>query len=662
MPNVVLKDLATRESERVEWKENVADISDVVKTIVAFSNDFSNLGGGYVVCGAKEGKDESGFQKVFFKGLTASRFSEIEGHVLADCREKVDPPIVPTIEEIVQESSDNRVLVFIVPATGYAHCYRSSGKDSSTYYIRIGRETREAKNGLLRELLVRKGALEPWDRRINGEAKIEDIDLLVLRDYLQQMGLWDPQKALEDYLSASEQLSSFVPPLAGKEKLTDILRPRNFTLLMFSKKPTKYFPGAFSVLSIYKGKDRSEPVAEKHEEAGPIVEQAKRLIELLNTEAYTAFDKDDPRPNQVKYPKRALQEAIVNAIVHRDYESDQPTRITVFVNRIEINSPGEIPRTIDKEKFVKGLASPYWRNQALAYFFSKMQLAQSEGQGIPTILRTMHEEGCPDPEFEFGLNNLICILPAHPRHELIRELQDIENNVILGNYSQANNRLLALLEKDPYNFRSLELFCEVNNLSRTPEVVFNFLKSHEIDITSINPSTLISIAETLILVKNNTSAQKLAQEFLNQAKSGRLEEAEIRKIALNYRKAGNNDKANEFVNEIFTKNNHLASNSGLLELRAQARIDLAKKCMDTGRNRISGPEIRQKAWDKCRYYLDEAEKDLQKALANSNNDIQRDYITRDMDFLKTMQALAQKPKTNPKRHRGGRDQRDIRKG
>ena len=154
----------------------------------------------------------------------------------------------------------------------------------------------------------------------------------------------------------------------------------------------------------------------------------------------------------------------------------------------------------------------------------------------------------------------------------------------------------------------------------------------------------------------------MAQEFLNQAKSGRLEEAEIRKIALNYRKAGNNDKANEFVNEIFTKNNHLASNSGLLELRAQARIDLAKKCMDTGRNRISGPEIRQKAWDKCRYYLDEAEKDLQKALANSNNDIQRDYITRDMDFLKTMQALAQKPKTNPKRHRGGRDQRDIRKG
>ena len=47
--NIDLKELSVRESERVEWKENVADIADVVSTIVAFANDISNLGGGYVV-------------------------------------------------------------------------------------------------------------------------------------------------------------------------------------------------------------------------------------------------------------------------------------------------------------------------------------------------------------------------------------------------------------------------------------------------------------------------------------------------------------------------------------------------------------------------------------------------------------------------------------
>ena len=71
---------------------------------------------------------------------------------------------------------------------------------------------------------------------------------------------------------------------------------------------------------LYKGTDRSEPTAERYTLTGSIVEQAKRSVELLNTQAYTAFDKTSAKPNQVKYPIRALQEAVINAIVHRDYE------------------------------------------------------------------------------------------------------------------------------------------------------------------------------------------------------------------------------------------------------------------------------------------------------------------------------------------------------
>jgi len=47
MSFVDLNELAKRESERVEWKENVADIDEVAKTAVAFANDYANLGGGY---------------------------------------------------------------------------------------------------------------------------------------------------------------------------------------------------------------------------------------------------------------------------------------------------------------------------------------------------------------------------------------------------------------------------------------------------------------------------------------------------------------------------------------------------------------------------------------------------------------------------------------
>lgn len=414
MSKIDLSELSKRESERVEWKENVADVDSVVKTAVAFANDYSNLGGGYIVCGAREAKDEHGFQKLIQVGLSASKFKEVEGMVLDDLRKRVSPPIVPTIEEIAV-SEERRILVFIIPATDKVHSYRTKDKDASACYIRIGRETREARNGLLRELLVRKNQIEPWDKRINAHASLDDIDLLSLREYLKEMSLWDTNKGLEDYISATERLSSFVPPLAGKLSLSDEIKPRNFTLLLFAKEPLHFFQGAYTVVSFYKGIDRSEPTAERHQLIGNIVEQARKAIQLLNAEVYTSFDKNSSSPNQIKYPLKALQEAVINSLVHRDYNIDQPTRITVFSDRIEIYSPGTLPRAIDREKFIKGKATAFWRNQSLAYFFNKLQLAQAEGQGIPTILRSMKEEGCPEPQFEIGEESVTCILSANPR-------------------------------------------------------------------------------------------------------------------------------------------------------------------------------------------------------------------------------------------------------
>jgi len=424
LSTINLNELAKRESERVEWKENVADSEALIKTIVAFANDYSNLGGGYVVCGAAEGVDEYGFPRVSLNGLTARRIKEITGKVLHDCREKVTPGIIPIVEELpVPGDGSKRILVFTVPASGNAHSYRFSKKDSSTYYIRSGSHTIEARNGLFLELMLKKRQLEPWDRRINDSASIDDLDLLILREYLKDMNLLSPNKPLAEYISATEKLSDFVPPLAGIKGLDPTLKLRNFTLLMFGKNPLNFFDGAYSLFSIYNGPDRSGPTGERFEITGPIVQQAKRLIQLLNAQSYIAFDKMDSHPNQIKYPERALKEAVVNALVHRDYESNQPVRVTVFSDRIEIYSPGGLPTGINQEKFKAGKSSALWRNQALNYLFVKLQLAQAEGQGIATILKTMKDEGCPPPDFEIGPESITCILPAHPRHQMLREIR-----------------------------------------------------------------------------------------------------------------------------------------------------------------------------------------------------------------------------------------------
>ena len=423
-----LKELSMRESEKVEWKENGDDrevIKSIVKTISAFANDIANVGGGYVVCGAKEIKDEFGFPKVYYTGLKANKLKEIEGKVREQCTNRLSPSIAPIIQVIDNPNDqETKILVFIIPATSKAHTYRDD--ETVRYYVRIGRETIEARNGIFRQLLTSKQEIEPFDKRPNPNVDEADIDSLLFRDCMNEMKLVQPNKPLESYFSDKEQIAEFVPPLCIKKPLDGGLCLRNFALFMFGKKNSISinFPDAYTSLSVYHGTDRSEPTAERHQFTGSIIEQAKRAIGLLNTQVYTAFDKNSDKPNQVKYPVRALQEALINAIVHRDYEIAEPVRVTIFSDRIEIQSPGRLHWGVDREKFLTGKASAKWRNQSFAYLFNKLQLAQSEGQGIPTIIRTMKEEGCPDPIFEIGTDSVTCILPAHPRHSAIREIQD----------------------------------------------------------------------------------------------------------------------------------------------------------------------------------------------------------------------------------------------
>ena len=380
-----------------------------------------------------------------------------------------------------------------------------------------------------------------------------------------------------------------------------------------------------------------------------------------------AFDKDSPNPNQVKYPVRALQEAVINALVHRDYESDQPTRITVFSDRIEIVSPGSLPRTIDREKFKLGQASPYWRNQSLAYFFNKLQLAQAEGQGIPTILRLMKEEGCPSPTFGIEEERVSCTLPAHPRHALMRELNEIENKIIIGNHAAALQSLQNLLSADPYNYRALELFCEINTVLSTPKRVYDFIVLNRIEEQSLSSSTLLILSETLMQIKDEGSVAELAKQLNLRALNDRMEESEIKRAVINLRKMKQDDKALDVIKNVFDRTPALQNNSALRELAAKSRMELSKKCMETGRDKTRPRNIKARAWELCREYLDDAEKDIKVALDYVTSELDRDYILRDLEFLRHLQQISKKPEqplgvrfsrerqaTRQPSHRGGK--------
>jgi predicted HTH transcriptional regulator len=651
MEQLDLKTLSVRESDQVEWKENVANPDDVAETLSAFANDWSNLGGGYVVCGAREERDEHGFPRVAIVGLSASRLKEVEGKVLTACRDRVSPSIAPLVEELAADSPDRRVLVFIMPATRSAHLFRRR-EEAGRYYVRISRETREARNGILRELLVRKGVQEEWDRRVCSTATVNDLDLLALRDALQRMGVFHPDRGIDEYVSDSKSLSPFVPPLCVREGLTGTLRPRNFAVLLFGRNVQTHINGAYALFSIYPGVDRSEPHAERSELAGTLIDQARRLIELLDVQSYVAFDKTDrAAPNAVKYPPQALHEATINALAHRDYEIVEPARITVFSDRVEVLSPGSVPTGISVQELRQGRAPAKWRNQSLAWFLSRLQLAQAEGQGIPTILRSMREEGCPPPQFLVNEVRVVCVLPAHPRHALAREHRSIEVAISLGEFERAQKAVLALLAQDSMNLRTIQLFAEVQRALNSAGPVREFLAQHEDQIGALPPLVITQLADVLTLADAPSREDlSLAKRLYLEASKGRIAEREVRQVAVGLSRAGDDSAVLKFLETQMGEHPDLRNNASILRIRGNAFIGQAKHCTQTGKRRDLPAQTKRRAWEDCRRFLGSAEQDLRRAISLTTDPAIIEGIQKDLDFVEHLRKIAAPPE---RRHRTG---------
>jgi ATP-dependent DNA helicase RecG len=653
-----LRELSYNESEQIEWTENVADIDDVVETLSAFANDLPNLGGGHVICGAREVKDEHGFPKLERSGLTAARLHEVEGTVLTRCRTRVSPPITPLVEQVDEGTPpDRRILVFTQPATADAHSFRR-GEGSPRYFVRAGRHTIEARNGLMRALMVRKNAREPWDRRPCAAATIEDLDLLVIRDTLHRMRMSSLENRVERYLSADQQLNALVPSFCVREPLTRVLRPRNFAVLLFGREPQRFVSGAFTTFSIYPGLDRSDRHAERYDLLGNVLEQWRQLIQLLDVQSFTAFDKDDlVAPNALKYPQRALYEAMANALAHRDYEAFEPARVTVFLDRIEFRSPGSLPLGVKVREFQEGRAGPSWRNQALAWFFRSLQMAQAEGQGIPTIIRTMGQEGCPPPRFTVDDAQVVCILPAHPRHALLSDLRRAEAALSLGEIGSAQQQVQEILRRDPLNSRTLQLFAEVQTALHDSAPVAIFVKEHLDKLPGLPPAVLVQLAEAITAHGQLRAADRdLAQRLLTSAARGRLEERELRRIAVAMLRASDHQGALALLERQFGEHSELAQNASFRRLRGDALLGLAKRCRSTANNRALSHETRQRARRELREYLDRAEHELRAAQELSVDPGLSDLVQRNLNYLKLLRHQAQPRRATalPKGRNGSR--------
>ena len=117
------------------------------------------------------------------------------------------------------------------------------------------------------------------------------------------------------------------------------------------------------------------------------------------------------RKDKTEYPIEAIREAVLNALIHRDYShftECTPIQINFFEDRLEIHSPGGLYGRMTVEDL--GKARPDLRNPALATMSEFLLKTENRYSGIPTIRREMREAGLPTPVFLNRRNEFIVIL------------------------------------------------------------------------------------------------------------------------------------------------------------------------------------------------------------------------------------------------------------
>jgi len=302
-----------------------------------------------------------------------------------------EPPLIIPLPEIVSLNDFSVVAISVPP--GLPHVYAVDGK----YFEREGRAARPIPPAKLRTLLLERGHLS-FESLPARDATSQDID-------------WDRAK---EYAEASG-------PLSGTS-VEDLLRTRGCItgdpgtptyagILLFGKDTERFLRTAEIIVVRYAGHTMTDSFV-RESIRGPLPDQIRRaeafvLANMRHGARLSSLEREE-RP---EYPAKAVREAIVNAVAHRDYDTQGDTiRILMFSDRIEFYSPGKLPGHITVANIVDERFS---RNEAIVQVLSDMGFIERLGYGIDRMIRLMREDGLPAPRFQEKANGFVVTLRGH---------------------------------------------------------------------------------------------------------------------------------------------------------------------------------------------------------------------------------------------------------
>lgn len=249
--------------------------------------------------------------------------------------------------------------------------------------VRRGRSTVEPSPAELQELYNLFGFVMTEEQVVPG-CTAADLDLEVFEAFLRRSGLdldEEPQPDRIDDLRNRGILS-----LDGGEARVTL-----YGLLCFGRQPQSFSPtrNAWVQLVAYAGKDRADETILTGEAKGRVDEQVERALGWIKALGIREEYGEIERQDRAVVPLRALREAVVNAVVHRNYAIlGSKVLVEVFTDRVDITSPGLLPNHSTVEAALAG-GHPRTRNELIANYMTTRGLMEIRGRGLPIVRREM---------------------------------------------------------------------------------------------------------------------------------------------------------------------------------------------------------------------------------------------------------------------------------
>ncbi|NTU42965.1 MAG: winged helix-turn-helix transcriptional regulator [Nitrospirales bacterium] len=396
-----------KESQHIEWKESWRD--EYLKWICGFAN----AEGGVLVIGRND------------KGVAVG---VRDAHkLMEDIPNKVRDILGIMVDVNLREEAGKETLEIVVEPYPYPVSYKGE------YHYRSGSTKQELKGAALDKFLLRKQGRH-WDGVPVPYVSVSDLEARILAYFRKQ--------ALKSRRLSPETLDEPNPLLLDKLHLLEGAYLKRAAVLLFHADPERFITGAFVKIGYFESNVDLRYQDEVH---GDLFSQVNQTIEILEAKYLKAWISYEglQRIETYPVPEPALREAILNAVVHKDYASAIPIQISVYPDKLMIWNPGQLPPDWTVERLLdKHSSQPF--NPDVANAFFRAGMIEAWGRGIERILNACAIAGAPTPELRYEHTGLWTVFQFKQTGE---EKTPVKTPVIKP--VKTPERILEVLEANP---------------------------------------------------------------------------------------------------------------------------------------------------------------------------------------------------------------------